>query len=456
MALEERSYFLRRVGTDGFRISYRPTIKKVVNDRRASLDEEGEIQPAIRNLVKEDFDRGATIPRVCFPADAASIPDTPKLTLVVMDPEVEWTGAAEDDVRERIARWTRARGASPRLYPGALVWAVKKPGRELRDKAEQWLAWKRVASELSAGTLGSELDRTERANIHTKVKEAGDAAREEVWGDYRFVVIADATAPNGLASIDLGAGHSSSSESLCGRVISALKSSALLNESVGAGYLERNWPPALKEAGAWPLVSLRQSFLDGSLTRLVDPDAVLRRKIVEFVDKGDFGLGSGKGPEGRFERLLFKETVSPEDVMFESDVYLLTRGLAERLKAPPAPEPATPPGSEADSDGSGGRSPGPGSVPNIPSDPEPPTPPEPQARKSLRIHGDIPPEVWNRVGTRLLPKLRSGRNLTVGVTFELTADGPGTDALLADLRQILDDLQLGERVKIDVGSGGSR
>ena len=88
--------------------------------------------------------------------------------------------------------------------------------------------------------------------------------------------------PNGPASIDLGAGHSSSSESLCGRVISALKSSAMLNESVGAGYLERNWPPALKESGAWPLTGLRQSFINGSLTRLVDPDAVLRRKIVEL------------------------------------------------------------------------------------------------------------------------------------------------------------------------------
>ena len=136
--------------------------------------------------------------------------------------------------------------------------------------------------------------------------------------------------------------------------------------------------------------------------------------------------------------------------MFESDVYLLTRGLAERLKAPPALEPEAPPGPEAGADGAGGGSPGPGPGPDVPSDPEPPTPPEPQVRKSLRIHGDIPPEVWNRVGTRLLPKLRSGHDLKVGVTFELTADGSGTDALLADLRQILDDLQLGERVHIDV------
>ena len=449
MALEERSYFLRRVGTDGFRISYRPTIKKVVNDRRASLDEEGEIRPAIRSLVKDDFDQGATIPRVCFPADAAAIADTPKLTLVVVDPEAEWTGA-DDEVRNRIREWTRARGASPRLYPGALVWAVKKPGREPRDKVEQWLAWKRVASEAAAGTLGSELDRAEVAEIKTKVREAADAAREEVWGDYRWMVIADASESDGLKAIDLGAGHSSSSESLCGRVISTLKSSALLNESVGAAYLERNWPPALKDDGAWPLVSLRQSFLDGSLTRLVDPDAVLRRKIVEFVAKGDFGLGSGRRADGRFERASFRETISPEDVMFEADVYLLTRGLAERLKAPPAPEPEPPPGPGPGSGGSGDGPPAPGPGPDFPPGPEPPTPHEPQARKTLRIHGDIPSEVWNRVGTRLLTKLRTGGELKVGVTFEVTADGPAAEALLADLRQILDDLQLTERVRIDV------
>ena len=28
------------------------------------------------------------------------------------------------------------------------------------------------------------------------------------------------------------------------------------------------------------------------LTRLIDPDAVLREKITEFVEKGEFGLAS--------------------------------------------------------------------------------------------------------------------------------------------------------------------
>ena len=68
-------------------------------------------------------------------------------------------------------------------------------------------------------------------------------------------------ATDGLKVIDLGAGHSSTNETLCGRIIAALKSEGLLNESVGAGYIGRHWPPAFQGfTGAWPLTSLRQEL----------------------------------------------------------------------------------------------------------------------------------------------------------------------------------------------------
>src|SRR3970282_228605 len=92
LALEGRSYFIRKAGSDGFRIGYQPTMKKVVSDRRASLDEETEIKPALRRLVEDEFRRGASIPVVAFPREGTEIQDTPKLTLVVADPDVEWTG----------------------------------------------------------------------------------------------------------------------------------------------------------------------------------------------------------------------------------------------------------------------------------------------------------------------------------------------------------------------------
>ena len=170
MALEDRAYFLRKVGSDGFKISHTPTMKKVVSDRRASLDEETEIEPAMRAMIQKEFDKGASIPRVFFPAEGTAIQDTPRLTLVVADPGHEWSSAGP--VREEIAEWTKQRGGSPRLYPGSLVWAVKKPGRDLREKVELWLAWRRVATEVAEGTLGGDFDPADRADLKTKVVDA--------------------------------------------------------------------------------------------------------------------------------------------------------------------------------------------------------------------------------------------------------------------------------------------
>jgi hypothetical protein len=172
-AFEDRSYFARKAGSDGFRIGYQPTMKKVVSDRRASLDEETEIKPAMRKLVEDEFRRGAGIPVVAFPRDGAEIADTPRLTLIVADPEQEWSGAGL--LRTQIADWTRNRGKSPRLYPGALVWCLKKPGRDLREKVELGLAWKRVAREVADGTLGGEFDRNDRADLQSKVKDAEES-----------------------------------------------------------------------------------------------------------------------------------------------------------------------------------------------------------------------------------------------------------------------------------------
>ncbi|MGH7346347.1 MAG: DUF499 domain-containing protein, partial [Candidatus Rokuibacteriota bacterium] len=431
-ALLDRSYFIRRVGSDGFRIGYQPTMKKVVSDRRASLDEETEIKPALRKLVEDEFRRGASIPVVPFPRDGTEIPDSPRLTLVVADPEVEWSGGGS--LRAQLSEWTKQRGKSPRLYPGALVWCLKKPGRDLRDKVELMLAWKRVAREVAEGTLGGEFDRGDRAELQSKVKDAEEAAKDGVWGDYRFAVVADSQETDGLKVIDLGAGHSSSGETLCGRVIGALKSEALLNESVGAGYIERNWPPALKGSGAWPLASLRQSFLNGSLTRLLDPDATLKSKVVEFVSRGDFGLASGKNADGTYERVWFQDLVAPDEVAFEAGVFLLRKATAEALKSGASAQPGRPE---------------PESKPNTEPESEPERVSLGVDTQTIRIAGTVPPEVWNRLGTKILPKLRFGSKLTVGVEFSVTVNAASAGSLVSELRQILQELGLADGVSVE-------
>jgi len=435
-ALEDKSFFIRRVGADGFRISYKPTLRKVVSDQRASLNEDTEIIPAMEKLVEQEFRKGAGITVICFPKEAPEIHDSPKLTLVVAHPDMEWNGGQM--VKKQIAEWTKNRGKSSRLYPGALVWCIRKPGRDLRDKVELMLAWRRVARGVSDGTIGGEFETSERADIQSKVMAAEDAAKDEVWGGYRYAILFNKKGKDGLKLIDLGAGHSSSGQTLCGRIIATLKSEALLNESVGAGYIDRNWPPALKKSGAWPLASLRQSFLDGSLTRLLDPDVILKIKIPEFVEKGDFGLASGQKKDGDFERIWFEKNISPDEVSFEKDVFLLIKATARKLKSSSMPEitekpditiipePTHEPSSEPDTT-------------KKPADPQ----------RSIRIKGEIPPELWNRLGTKLLPKIRSGSELKVGVEFSINIQNDIAENLIKDLKQIIDDLGLVNKIYIE-------
>jgi hypothetical protein len=377
---------------------------------------------------------------VRFPVDSNEIQDSPRLALVVADPLWEWTGKGQ--IREQIAEWTKRRGKSDRLYPGSLVWCLRKPGRDLRDSVEDLLAWRRVQREVAEGVLGSDFEQADRAEILTKVTNAENNAKDEVWASYRFVIISDSQETDGLKEIDLGAGHSSSSETLCGRVIAALKTEGLLSESVGAGYIERNWPPAFAESGAWPLTSLRQSFLNGMLTRLLDPDSILRGKLTELVTKGDFGLGSGPKPDGTYERIWYKELLPPEEVTFESGVVLLKKARADTLKkgvtAQVSAKPTTATASVVE----------PPTEP--PSEPSPglTSTPTPQTR-TVRLIGTLPPELWNRLGTKILPKLRSGSDLNVGVDFSVTVKKDAAQALETELRQILDDLGLTGKFRIE-------
>lgn len=447
VTLEGKSFFIQRVGADGFKVFHKAKIDKAVHDRKASLDEDTEIKPTMRDMVKEEFKRGASILTDLFlpPYDSTKVSDSPRLSLWVLDPDCEWDDGSA--TRDQLAEWTKKRGRQDRLYPGAVVWCVRKPGRDLREKVETLLAWRRVQKDVREGVLGTDFEKADLREIEVKVQEAEGDAKDEVWGGYRFVVLADSSDPSGLKVIDLGAGHSSAAETLCGRIIAALKAEAMLNETVGAGYIDRNWPPAFKTTGAWPLASLRQSFLNGALTRLLDPDSVLRGKIVEFVGRGDFGLGSGPNPDGTYERLWFRELLPPDEIAFEAGVLLLKKAQAQALRT----KPPVPPGSLASGPGPA-KEPTPEPTPEEEPAPEPGSGPPPKPTPSItpvRVAGDIPPELWNRLGTKVLPKLRTLKDLRISITLSASADATGANELRNELRQIIEDLGLTGSVNVD-------
>jgi hypothetical protein len=174
----------------------------------------------------------------------------------------------------------------------------------------------------------------------------------------------------------------------------------------------------------------------------MDPDTVLRHKIVEFVGQGDFGLASGLQPDGTYNRIWYREAMAPEEVSFEADVFLLTKARAQALKGraesvpPPMPVPE----------------PGPQPLPWSAPEPSLDAVPEPVSASHshvLRLVGSIPPEVWNRLGTKVLPKLRTGNDLRVNVDLSVSLNTELVRSMVSELRQILQDLDLEDRLRIE-------
>jgi hypothetical protein len=141
---------------------------------------------------------------------------------------------------------------------------------------------------------------------------------------------------------------------------------------------------------------------------------------------------------GTYERMWFQELVPPDEVAFDAGVFLLRKTTAESLRAgQPAPlAPASEPEPSPTIAPAAGPAPGSG--------------PEPTSlMRTLRLSGSVPPEVWNRLGTKIHPKLRSDSELKIGLEFSVTVSADLANGLATELRQILQELGLAETVKID-------
>ena len=58
------------------------------------------------------------------------------------------------------------------------------------------------------------------------------------------------------------------------------------------------------------------------------------------------------------------------------------------------------------------------------------------------------------MGTKIIPKLKSGSDLKIGVDFSVTLDARSVRGLESDLRRIIEDLGLVGRIKIEQSHSG--
>jgi hypothetical protein len=417
-ALERRCYFLRSVGVDGWRFGHVPTLKKVHADRKQALDPE-DVKRNMSELVKTVFKKDNEIHLSLSPKDSTDIVDQAMLTMAVMRPDEGLEPEEESSLRQRITDWTRKCKQQSRQNPGGILWVTCESGGALRTGVEELLAWQAVADDANRGLLG-ELEPEDIRRIQRELNSAKSQIEDRVWSSYNHLLLWDASTAK-LKDIVLGQLHPSEAGSITSAILARLRHDSLLSREIGASYIERNWPPALKESGAWPLASLKTAFFQGQFKRLEKADdALAELTVTRAVSPGVVGPGLRQRRQTAFDRVWLKEPVEVADITFDYDTYLLTAAKAKALKqgAPPPLQPPQPQESQQ---------------PTHPIQlPQPP--PKPTA---VVWEGELKREQWNLFSLKVLTRLAQADNVEIKVQVQARLkEGQTTEPLNTALKEL--------------------
>jgi hypothetical protein len=271
--------------------------------------------------------------------------------------------------------------------------------------------------------------------IRRELNEAKGQIEDRVWSSYNRLLLWDAGDAK-LKEIPLGQLHQSEARTITSAILARMRHDSLLSREIGASYIERNWPPALKESGTWPLAGLKAAFFQGQFTRLEKADDALRQTLTRAISQGVLGLACGKDA-AQFDRVWGKgDTVEQADITFDYDTYVLTAKKAKALKEapvnPPSGKPVPPPTT-------------PVPVPLVLDPPIAPPPQEPQL-PVVSWRGQLRRDQFNLFSLKVLTRLAQAENLEIEVRVRAKLKEAAT---LEQLNAALKELGIADQFRKD-------
>lgn len=440
-ALITACYYLT-VERNTYRFSLRENLNKRFADRKATVQ-----TPVVQEHLKREIQTltsktGYKVGVVHFPEKSIQIADRPALTVVVAD--LAQTMETEKATLAHIESLVRESGNSARTYKSGQLWVVADSTRTMREEATKFLAWK----DIQADADSLKYDEGQLEQLRESVKRAERDLREAIWRAFKFIVLLGKD--NKLKVVDLGLVTSSVGSSLVDNVINRLQQDGDVEKGVAAGFLLRNWPPALPE---WSTRNVRDAFFASpQFPRLLFPDAI-KDTIARGVSNGQIAY-AGKHGDGHFEPFVFEQALNADDVEISEDVFILTRDAAvnyrDAVKAAASGEkPVALAIPSAGSSPAGGAtptsiSPAPSGAPApAPSDDEVAVGGQTDFFKRMTWTGEVPPKLWMNFYTKVLSKHATDSGLKLKVTIETSPTSGISKEKIEETRTALKELGLG-------------
>jgi len=309
--LATHCYFLS-IEKNKYRFSLSPNLNKILADRRANIQSEKIIE-RVKAEIKKVFTSYPGIQLIEFPEVSSKITNQPILNLAILSPE---HSIQDSQTLKMIESMTKECGTSNRTFKSGIIWAIADTDTKLREEARKVLAWEDIRDEEQG------LDENQKCQLEENLKKSLSNLKESVWNAYKFVALLGKD--NKIHVIDFGQVNSSQADKLVNLIISRLRQSGEVIDTINPRFLSRNWPPAFLE---WNTKAVRDAFFASPLfPRLLNSDAV-KDAIARGVKDGTLAY-VGKTNVG-YEPFYYQCTFTIADVEISEDMFIITQDTAE-------------------------------------------------------------------------------------------------------------------------------
>lgn len=434
-ALTDACYYLN-VEKTRYKFSLKENLNKRFADRRATV-QGPQVDEEVKREIQKIFAPKEFVERVFFPEKSIQISDRPVISFLVAD--LDRTMEDEKATRQFAEQMIRECGTTARTFKSALIWVVPDSAQPMREEARKILAWQAIQDE--ADDL--KLDEAQKKQLAENIHKAKRDLKESIWRAYKhlFLLAKD----NTVKMVDLGLVHSSAADTPISNILNRLSADGDVEKGVSPNFLVRNWPPAFKE---WATKSVRDAFYASPVfPRLLNAETV-KETIARGVESGILAY-VGKGTSGKYQPFAFNQSVSPADIEFSDDMFVITAEVARayldaQTTPPPVGVPVEGGGTGVGTGTGGGAEPG-----GTPIEPQPaPTPPVagPAKIAGIRWSGEVPPQKWMNFYTKVLSRFAATPGLKLTISVEVSPPEGISKQSLEETQNALRELGLNGQV----------
>ncbi|MEW5890309.1 MAG: DUF499 domain-containing protein [Pseudomonadota bacterium] len=434
-ALADACYYLN-VEKTRYKFSLKENLNKRFADRRATV-QGPQVDEEIKREIQKIFAPKEFVERVFFPEKSIQISDRPVISFLVAD--LDRTMEDEKATRLFAEQMIRECGTASRTFKSALIWVVPDSAQPMREEARKLLAWQAIQDEAD----DFKLDEAQKKQLAENIHKARRDLKESVWRAYKhlFLLAKD----NTVKRVDLGLVHSSAADTPISNILNRLSADGDVEKGVSPNFLVRNWPPAFKE---WATKSVRDAFYASPVfPRLLNAEAV-KETIARGVESGMLAY-VGKGAAGKYQPFAFNQSVSPADIEFSDDMFIVTAETARAyLEGQTTPPPVGVP-AEGCSTGAGIGAGGGVKQSGTPIEPQPAaTPPVagPAKIAGIRWFGEVPPQKWMNFYTKVLSRFAATPGLRLAIEVEVRPPDGLSKQALEETQNALRELGLDDPV----------